>query len=90
MIAAMAQAVIVVEAAERSGALITADQALENGTEVFAVPGSMFSPTSKGTHRLIQQGAALVSSWTDIIQNLQPTVPAPVSYTHLDVYKRQV
>lgn len=76
MIAAMAQAVIVVEAAERSGALITADQALENGTEVFAVPGSMFSPTSKGTHRLIQQGAALVSSWTDIIQNLQPTVPA--------------
>lgn len=76
IIAALSQAVIVVEAARRSGALITADQALENGTEVFAVPGSIFSATSKGTHYLIQQGAALLSDWTDVIETLGADLPA--------------
>lgn len=51
---------------ERSGALITADQALDAGKEVFAVPGQIFSANSKGTHRLLRQGAMLISDWQDI------------------------
>jgi len=62
--------VVVVEAAERSGALITARLAGELGREVFAVPGRITSETSRGTHALIQDGAKLVQGWTDIVQEL--------------------
>jgi DNA processing protein len=62
--------VVVVEAAERSGALITVDFALEQGREVFAVPGPIFSPVSRGPHHLIRQGAKIVAGIEDICSEL--------------------
>ncbi len=62
--------VLVVEAGERSGALITAEQALQQNRDVFAIPGSIFSPTSKGTNQLLQQGAKLVRHHVDIMEEL--------------------
>ncbi|GAA0495516.1 DNA-processing protein DprA [Salinibacillus aidingensis] len=59
---------LVVEAKERSGTFITAEQALEQGREVFVVPGSILLPQTKGCHRLIQEGAQLIHSAEDLIE----------------------
>lgn len=68
LIAALARGVLVVEAALRSGSLITARLAAELGREVFAVPGSIHAPLAAGCHRLIQQGAKLVASPQDVFE----------------------
>lgn len=72
IISGMALGVVVVEASERSGSLITARFALEQGREVFAVPGTIDSPGSKGTHKLLRDGAKLVETVNDIFDEIHP------------------
>jgi len=69
-IAGVTLGIVVVEAAERSGALITAGAAADFGREVFAVPGRITSETSRGPHELLRDGATLVRSWIDIVSEL--------------------
>ncbi len=68
--------VLITEAGENSGAMITARMALEQNREVFAIPGSILSPVSRGTNKLIQEGAKLVCDYTDILEELNLTTVA--------------
>jgi DNA processing protein len=72
IISGLCHAVVVAEAPERSGALITAEHALSQGRDVFAVPSNLDSPTGRGCNRLIQQGAQLYMSGSDVLANLSP------------------
>jgi len=80
LIAGIARGVLVVEAAVESGSLITARLAAEQGREVFAIPGSIHSPQARGCHQLLREGAKLVETATDVLEELAWQVQIPPSH----------
>ena len=89
IISGMALGVVVVEAAPRSGSLITTRLAAEQGREVFAVPGSPLDPRSEGCNALIRDGATLVRSAADVLEALGPLLQRPVAEPDKPAYRDQ-
>jgi len=90
IVAALGQALVVVEAKERSGTFITVDYALEMGKEVFAVPGNIDSPFSRGTNKLLREGARPLVDFEELLDFLggqAPDVKAELPENHLEVYR---
>ena len=80
LISGAALGVVVIEAAHRSGSLITARMAAEQGREVFAVPGSPLDPRAAGTNDLLKQGATLITAAADVVHALEPVMERPIAF----------
>ncbi|MEA3362954.1 MAG: DNA-processing protein DprA [Thermodesulfobacteriota bacterium] len=90
IISGLSRGVLIVEAAEKSGSLITGDFALEQGRELFAIPGALQNPNSKGTNRLLKEGAQLVTEAEDILQILWPDQPSEQKQIQYDNFTDQL
>jgi DNA processing protein len=90
IISGLSHGVLIVEAAEKSGSLITGDFALEQGRELFAIPGAVQNPNSRGTNRLLKEGAQLVTEASDILQSLWPGQPTRQKQTQFNNFADQL
>jgi DNA processing protein len=84
IISGLSLGVVIIEAAQKSGSLITAQCALEQGREVYALPGKINSPTSMGTNQLIKEGAKLITKSEDILEDLMPLLKNKISLLKKD------